>query len=79
MAVNERVENSRTSPLAPPSLTGSIQKEIEETRTTTADGMAALEKKSKHENTQCLKITEKVSFNRIASEASFLYNLSKPK
>ena len=45
MAVNERVENSRTSPLAPPSLTGSIQKAMEETRTTTADGMAALERK----------------------------------
>ena len=27
----------------------------------------------------CLKITEKVSFNRIASEASFFYILSKPK
>ena len=74
MAVNERVENSRTSPLAPPSLTGSIQKEIEETRTTTADGMAALEKKSKHENTQCLKITEKVSFKGLrAKRASFTF------
>ena len=46
MAVNERVENSRTSPRAPPSLTGSIQKAMEETRTTTADGMAALERKA---------------------------------
>ena len=40
--VKNRAHKTTKSPLDPPSVTGSIQKLSEETRTTMAEGMAAL-------------------------------------
>ena len=48
MYVKARTQNKTTSPREPPSVTGSIQKEIDETRTTIADGIAELELSQKY-------------------------------